>query len=639
MTATLADTTRDGDLRSRWRELLSRRTAVTVGCLAVAAILPIVVKSDYYMSVLVLILLYASLTEALDLVLGRLGLPSVAHGALFAMGAYTLSILTVLHKWPYWAAWVVGIAVTTIVGLLLAVITMRTRGHYFAISSLSFAGAIVIILTQWSSVTRGALGIYGISPPPDVTVLGLHIGFASLQGEYYLSLILLVIIVAALARLCRSAFGRSLELIREDDVLASAVGVHVVAEKIKAFGLSAAMAGAAGGLYASYISYISPGEASLMPGFNVLVYAIIGGTATLAGPIIGPALVVGSTEFLGFAHLWGDFVFAVMLILVLLFFPRGVAGSIGNYRRLVRWRAPAPISPKSPTVTAVSADRAKVPASGRLLPPRRSVPAAASSQAVINRAALLDVTDLSKNYGGVRAVDKVSMEVRPGEIVGVIGPNGAGKSTLFGLIAGTVSASGGSVVFEGAAINKERAYQRARRGIGRTFQTNRLLADKTVLDNLLVASHIHFSTDLLHSLMELPSTKRQLREHIDWLMQVAGALGLLGKEHLPAKALTVEEQKLLGISMALVSEPKLLLLDEPFAGLREAETSRLERLLTDLQRDGMSILLVEHKMKVVMSLCDRCYVLDGGALITQGPPAQVAANEAVIAAYLGTKHA
>ncbi|WP_067465820.1 branched-chain amino acid ABC transporter ATP-binding protein/permease [Actinomadura macra] len=604
-----------------------------------AALVPLFVTSDYHMSVLVLILLYATLSQSLDLVLGRLRLPSIAHAALFMTGAYTLAILTTAHQWPYWAGWVAGIIVTGIVGLALAVVTMPTRGHFFAISSLCFCGAVVVILTQWTSVTQGDLGIYGIPSPPNLSLFGVTFDFETLGGKYYLALILLLVVVGIIARIRTSAYGRSLEVIRDDDVLAAALGVNVTAEKVKTFCLSSAIAGAAGGLYASYASYINPADAGILPSFNVCIYVILGGAATLTGPIVGPLLVVGLAEVLRFTDLWSNLVFGVVLVIVLLFFPRGISGSIAVYWKRLRTENEIldGVAPPTPQSQGPPPAAETIPRSERLLPPRQARHAAHSrdEESGTEPAPVLQVIDASKRFGGVRAVAGVSLVTYPSEIVGVIGPNGAGKSTLFGLIAGTVARNGGRIIFEGRDITKEPPHKRVRRGIGRTFQTNRILAGRTVMENLLIASHVHFSTNLVESLVQPPGTRRKVRRHIGWLRDVIGVLGLTGMEDTPVESLTVEEQKVLGIAMALASEPRVLILDEPFAGLRETETERLQRLLVDLRRDGMSILLVEHKMKVIMSLCDRCYVLDQGELISQGTPDEVAADDAVVAAYLG----
>ena len=602
----------------------------------VGIVAPIFVSSGYYLSILTLIVLYASLTSSLDLVVGRIGLASVAHAALFATGAYVLAILTVSHAWPYWLAFLTAIAIAAAVGLVLAVFTLRLRGHYFAISSLAFAGAAVIILTEWESVTRGARGIYGIPKAPDLNITGIGIIFSSAVGQYYLGFCLLVVIVLLIARLHSSAFGRSLDVIRQDEVLAQAFGINIVKEKVKTLMVSAGMAGAAGALYASYISYISPADAGVTPGFNLLVYVMIGGAGTLAGPIVGSAFILGLTEAVRGAELWSNLVFSVVLLVVLLFFRGGIVGGLGE--RLVHWIAPRStprVRIESESVTPQG--EVATPESGDILPSRfghRNRDEDSGSAVT-----LVQTKGLGKRYGGLTAVQDVSIRVKVGQIVGVIGPNGAGKSTLFGMIAGTIGSSSGQIIFDSRDITRQRVHERVREGIGRTFQTNRVLKEQTVFDNLLASGHSHFSTSLIGSLMYSPRRRNQSDDYAMWLDEIGATVGLAEKMDELAGSLTIEEGRLLAIGMALVTEPRLLMLDEPFAGLRDSETERLSKLLARLSENGVGILLIEHKMAVIRSLCDYCYVLDRGVLIAEDEPKALAQNEAVVSAYLGSQNA
>lgn len=579
----------------------------------ICALLPLLVTSDYGIGIMTLILIYGIAAYGVDLVLGHLGLVSVAHAALLSVGAYTLAILTTKHDVPYWWAALASVATATVAGLLLAGLTMRSRGHYFAVSSLAFAAVAVVILTQWESLTEGASGIYAIPTPP---------GFSSWRGLFYLSLIMLTVVMVLLHLLTRSTLGRSIRAIRTDEVLAASLGINVVSTKLKAFTISAVIVGLASPLYASWVSYITPDSAGIMQGFNLLIYAIIGGSATLAGPLVGAALVVGVTEAFRFTDLYQTLIFSVVVFMVLLFFPGGIVGSIGRiWRRLVAARAAAPEEPAGGSseaagrsAGAVARDHGKF-----VIPGGRPEQAAAESPLLVGH-------ELTKRYGGVCAVDGVSLQARAGEIIGVIGPNGAGKSTLFGLISGVVAGSGGRATFAGRDLHRLTAHQRARLGIARTFQTNRLLAEETVLDNLVTASFLHRR-----------ARRGERGESADetYLYRLLDLIGLRDQAHVIVNSLTLEEQKLVGVGMALAVRPRLLLLDEPFAGLRESETPRLTGVLRELRDSGLAILLVEHKMRVLMSLCSHVYVLDSGSLIAEGSPSQITKNPDVIAAYLG----
>ncbi|GII64686.1 branched-chain amino acid ABC transporter permease [Sphaerisporangium krabiense] len=599
----------------RPREPRSREWLVIVPIVAICALLPLVVRGRYEVGVMTLILIYAIAAYGLDLVLGHLGLVSVAHAALLTVGAYTLVILTTKYGVGYWPAAVAAILVSTLAGLLLAGLTMRSRGHYFSVSSLAFAAVTVVVITQWTSLTNGASGIYAIPAPP---------GFESTTAQFYLSLIVLTVVLAAMFLITRSTLGRNLRAIHADEVLAASLGINVVATKLKAFTVSAAIVGLAGPLFASWISYITPSSASITEGFNLLIYVIIGGSATLAGPLVGAALVVGVTEAFRFTELFQTLIFSGVVFLVLLFFRGGVVGSIGRAwaRVAARRRRPETAAiPEAETETETDADAGPL-ALPHLSRDDRGEPGRPGQ-------VLFEARSLTKKYGGVTAVSDVSLTAREGEIIGVIGPNGAGKSTLFGLISGVVGGWTGSASFAGQDLQKLPVHERARLGIGRTFQTNRLLADETVLQNLITAGYLH-----------RPTRKSRTTDPDDgFLDTILDLTGLRAKAGEVVSGLSIEEQKLVGVGMALAVRPRMLLLDEPFAGLRESETPRLMRLLEWLRDQGMVILLVEHKMRVLMSLCSHVYVLDSGQLIAEGSPNQIVNDPRVISAYLGTKNA
>ncbi len=589
-----------------------RRTPVLVALALVLAFFgPAAMQEGGYLeTVLIMIALFAVLALSTDLLLGRLGLPSMANGALFAVGAYTLSVLTVEREQGFWLSFVAAVVVAGLVGLVLGFVTMRSSGHYFAVSSLAFAGAIVVILTAWTDLTRGAAGIFNIGRPEDLELFGLSIELGSTRGQYYLAMILLVASITIVHRLDRSDFGRRSQLIMVDPVLAGSVGVNVFTSKLKSFTISAAMAGAAGALYASYISYIDPSLASHLTGFNALVYCIVGGSGRLFGPVIGTAIVVGLTESFRITEQLSQLLFGVALILILLFMRHGVMGGLDRLANLTFMRRD-PL-PQAPT----AADRPDV--DEELAPDEQ--PLVPTTRAPVSGPPLLTVTGMTKAYGGVKAVDGVDLQVAAGEVVGVMGPNGAGKSTLFGMVAGTIAASSGSVVLDGTDVSRQPAFRRSRRGIARTFQTNRVLLESTVLENVQAAAL---------------SSRHGGRDGED-LVEVLRRAHLADRANVPAGLLTVEEQRLLGVAMALATRPRVLLLDEPFAGLREVETPRLQSLLESLRAEGVAIVLVEHKLKVLMALSDRVYALDRGRIIAEGTPEQIMDDPAVIDAYLGS---
>ena len=607
-----ATLTRSEPQTSRWP---GAHWLIPVIVAGLAFVGPSVATPDRYTeTVLVMIAIFAVLALSTDLLLGRLGLPSMANGALFAVGAYTLSILTAQHEQPFWSSFVIAIVVSAFVGLVLGLITMRSSGHYFAVSSLAFAGSIVVFITAWSDVTRGAAGIFNIGRPEDLELGPLTIELSTTRGQYYLALTLLVVSLVGVHLLDRGNFGRRSGLIKVDPVLAGSLGVNVFTAKLKSFTISAAMAGAAGALYASFISYIDPGLASHLTGFNALVYCIVGGTGRLFGPLIGTVLVLGLTESLRIADDMSQLLIGIALILILLFMKEGVAGTIDKILGPLLGKARTRTAPTTKPSPADVGEARQVAVERDVQAPRSLGEPALAARG------------MTKAYGGVRAVEDASIDVHVGEIVGVMGPNGAGKSTLFGMIAGTIAASAGQVSLGGAELRSAKSFRRSRLGIGRTFQTNRVLLDRTVLENIRAA--------------RLSKHKRGLDQggEQDVVEELVTRTFLADRAHTLANELTVEEQRLLGVAMALATEPKVLLLDEPFAGLREVETPRLQAVLEGLRADGMAVILVEHKLKVLMALSDRVFALDRGRIIAEGTPDQVMNDDLVIDAYLGRAH-
>lgn len=618
------------------------RVGIIVLLVMLGAVLPVLTTSTFILGILVLILLYTVLTESLDLILGRINLPSVAHGALFAVGEYTFGIMTAIHKIGFWPSFIAAIPTAALASALLMLVTSRTRGHYFALSSLAFAFVVQVVLTQWNSFTEGALGIVGVVGAPSLSFLGPAGPVSTIRNEYYYALVLLLVVLFVISVITRGRFGRSLKVIRSDELLASALGIDVVRQKVKLFLISGAIAGAAGALYAGYITYIVPTDASYVVGFSALVYAVIGGSGTLVGPIVGSVIVVGLTQLSGTSGAKSNLIFAVALLVVLLFFP---GGTVGTVSRAWSWLAKA-VRPQchigGPEMVHPELPEEHESSSRELL---SSILASEGAGAPITEPAAEDaqpvikVEEISKSFGGVRAVNGVSLNVGRGEIVGVIGPNGAGKSTLFGVIAGTVSSSNGRVLLEGSPLGNMKAHGRARVGIARTFQTNRILMYESVMTNLLAASHLGLMRSSRSLSFSAWGDRKRVAERRHALDQLVAATVLRGKGDRLVGELTVLEQKIVGVLMAVACKPKALLLDEPFAGLRDSESAGLQEMILEFKASGIAVLLVEHRMSVIQSLCDRVYVVDQGAVISEGTPQEVIQDPVVVSAYLGTEYA
>jgi branched-chain amino acid transport system permease protein len=310
-----------------------------VAALAVAAVVPFVVTNNYLFHLLIMAVIWSILATSLNLVLGYTGLLSLAHGAFFGMGAYTSALLVTKCDWNFWATIPPAMAVAALVGILLGLLTLRLEGHYFAVSTMSFGIVVSLILEKWDDLTEGPRGISSIPAPNPIPLFGLgELQFESNTAKYYLAVLVLAICLVFVWRLVHSPIGRALEAIRQNELLASCLGVNLVFYKLLAFSLSAAMAGLAGVLYSVYITYLSPADAGLWNGFYAVMYIVIGGMGTFWGPLIGTVFLVTLPEFLRMFQDYRLLLLGVLLILTVTFLPEGIVGGV---RKLWRRRTAA----------------------------------------------------------------------------------------------------------------------------------------------------------------------------------------------------------------------------------------------------------------------------------------------------------
>jgi ABC-type branched-subunit amino acid transport system ATPase component/ABC-type branched-subunit amino acid transport system permease subunit len=546
---------------------------------------------------------------------GYAGQLSLAQYAIAGFGAYVAGRLMAANGWPFWLAVPTGVAATVPLGVLFAVPAVRARGINLAIVTLGLGSAIELILFDNQDLTGGVAGTIIKSPH----LLGMNIDAASHPARYgFFVLACFVIVVLAVANIRRGRTGRRMIAVRTNERAAAALGISVSGVKLYAFGLSAAIAALGGILIAFRSTAVTYSGFTNFTSITDVGFAVVGGIGYLIGPIIGGTLTPGGLDERIFDSIssgiakYVPLIGGISIILLVLLNQNGIAKeSIAQIawarRRLARrLRFLAPRTPKPVTLPAFEGVEKVAPQT-------------------------LEVQDITVRFGGTVAVDNVSLTVKPGTIVGLIGPNGAGKTTLIDAVTGFTRAAKGTLRLDGQEISRWSPVRRARAGLGRSFQSLELFEDSTVFDNLRAASDprdaVSYVRDLVYPFAPpLPGqvvsaiNEFRLQDDLDRLVE----------------DLSYGQRRLLAIARAVATRPGVLLLDEPAAGLGEVESAELAHLVRRLASDwGMGILLVEHDMNFVMSVCDELVVLDFGRQISRGTPDQVRTNPAVIAAYLG----
>ena len=510
-------------------------------------------------------------------------------------------------------ALLIAVAIGMTVGALAAVVlglpTMHLRGVFLAIATLGFAEAVRIVLlnSEWTG------GAQGLSVPRVLTVGMAWTALAVVAYWFW--------------RMGRSRYGRALEAIREDELAARAMGIDVGRHRLAAFVTAGAVAGLYGVLFAYYVRLIAPSDFDFVAAVDGLVTAVVGGSTMFLGPLLGSGfqtMVPEVQRAVGVEAGWiRPFLASFLLLVVILFLPGGLASL------LPRRRTRLPASPDRGGL----AERAPV---GERAPGADRAPHLAGRRHPATGETVAALQGLGKEYGGVHAVRSIDLEVRAGEVVGLIGPNGAGKTTLVNMISGLVPPSSGSATVLGTTIGRTPVHGMAAAGVSRTFQHSKLFNRLSALDNVLVGAHLVSRPTFLRRLLWLPSARRDEQAALE---RAAGCLDRVGLAHLAttqASALSYGDQRRLEIARALASDPSLLILDEPAAGMNHVEASTLSTLITSLAADGLTILFIEHNVGMVLETCTRVVVLDFGQVIASGSPAEIAADPAVIEAYLGT---
>lgn len=571
---------------------------------AVAALVIVIghaaVADSYSVFLIATISLTAIACIGLNVLLGLAGQISLGHIGFMAIGSYTTVLLMEKAGWPYLAATGAGIVLVSIIGGLLAMPALRVRGPYLAMVTIAFGFIVEHGTIEWRDLTGGGNGLILTVPP---NIFGLPV---SERGLAIASVFLVFIGIVLFDRLKRSGWGYAMRAARDSEVATRSVGIDLVRVRTMAFVISAAAMALAGALFAPLQGYISPSSFPFLQSILLLFGVMIGGAGSAAGPIIGAVLVVLLPELLSSLAEYRLLAFGLLLFAVLRVAPTGIAGLI---EQLVAKFAPTSKAKNDIEATSAIAE-----------------PTVALGLKGKNVSAL-NVTDLSISFGGVRAVQNVSFNAEPGHVTSVIGPNGAGKTSALNLLCGFYRPSSGTVMLGERDLTGMPSHALARLGVARTFQTTQLFGSLSIIENTLLAETAGKLGGIVSPLRN-PDTERFAKS----LLRFAGVEGDLDR---PAESLPHGEKRLVEIARALALRPKVLLLDEPAAGLSKGDKQRLTTLLRRIADLGIAVIIVEHDMPMIMSLSDYIVVLDGGKRIAMGDPAAIRNDPLVRKAYLG----
>ncbi len=638
-------------------------------------VLPFVVTNPYYLHLLVVILIFSILLLGLDIVFGYTGEVSLGHAALLGIGAYTAGILSMKLGLGMIAAIPVGIIMAALFGLVLALPALKVTGPYLAMVTLAFGTIIYTLINEMDFLTNGPMGITLTKPlfwdlrdyADQVPFFDMSLARLREFEFYFVVLLCLLLSLVAINRLIASRYGRAFEALRDAPIACDCMAVSVYKHKVIAFAFSAGMAGLAGVLFAYSEQYVAPNNFGIELAIQFLLAVTLGGRKSRVGPILGAVVIVVLPNLLADIELFRiiagviavvavlagaagwrraenrtqllipvalcvaffvfslllekvtDYklaIFGAMILFVVYYLPDGIYGFVRGAIARLRARG----LQQHPVIEARGSDARVWSAAAPVVEAGRP---------------LLEVNQVVMQFGGLKALNTVNLAVMPRTIHGLIGPNGSGKSTMMNVLTGIYVPTSGEILLEGRSIAGTGSPEIAAAGIARTFQNVQLFGELTLIENIMVGLHHSYRSSLAGVALGSPQARR---EEADAQIRAASILGFVGLEALAneeARNLPYGKQRLLEIGRALALDPKLLLLDEPAAGLTAPDIKVLVEIIRKIRDHGITLILIEHHMDVVMSLCDTVTVLDFGQKIAEGNPAAVQADEKVIAAYLG----
>lgn len=580
------------------------RWPVIVTYLAFLLAAPLLLGS-FHLNMLNFVGIYTLAVLGLTLLTGWTGLTSFGQAAFVGIGAYTSAWLTTTYGYSPWLGLALALLVTMVVAVALGVASLHLSGHYLPLTTLAWGMAIFLLFGNIEAFGRQS----GINQVPSISLFGVVLDW--MGGVFALVWVIVGVALLAADNLRTSRQGIAARILRSGRIMAESAGIEAFRVRIAVFVIASLLACVSGWLYAHMQRYVSPGPFSPLVGIEYLLMAVVGGLGSLVGALVGASLITLLKNYLqdilpfvtARAANLEIVVFGILFIAALHGARGGVMSLLPRMQRRTR-------SSNIPTA-----------------------PSLASRQKPQPGTQILQVTNLTKMFDGLRAVSEVSFSLSAGEILGLIGPNGAGKTTLFNLVSGALKPSSGEIRLNGENVTTVPAYTLARLGIARTFQHVKLRPDMTVVENVMVGCYTRTEAGIVASALGLDrGERRRTTDEARWHLQ---RVGLLEKAEERSGNLSLGEQRMLEVARALAADPMLILLDEPAAGLRHLEKVALAKLLRQIRSDGCTVLLIEHDMSFVMGLVDRLVVLDFGTKIAEGQPAEIRTNEQVNRAYLG----
>ncbi|MCM3766129.1 branched-chain amino acid ABC transporter ATP-binding protein/permease [Neobacillus niacini] len=573
--------------------------------LLISLVLPLF-AGDYYTRFISLIFIYIILAIGYNISAGFSGITSFAFAAHYGVGAYVSAVAITRYNMPFLVGLLAGAIASGIVGLAVSLPSSKVKHHYLALISIGLLGIVQQVLNEWQWFTGGSGGMY----IPSWNFFNIVLD--TFQKYYFIFVIMLFCVVLQ-RNLLKSRWGRDLIAIKNNEIAAAGVGINFSKYRIAGYFLCSMLAGLAGSVYASFSGYLSPDTFNFEFTVFILLMAVVGGEGTLTGPIIGAVFVTVIPMLFNATPDLKQIVFGALLVILPQIMPAGIAGNIKKYFKEI--------------------DNNKY-----ILEKAEQNEFDIARNVTENNTGTVDilvVKGLTKRFGGVTAVDGLDMTIKRGTIHSLIGPNGAGKSTTVNMITGIDKPTEGSIIFNGEEITGNKMFNLTRKGLSRTYQHVRLFNNLSVVENVAIGGRLSYTYSIIDSILRTRKMKKEERKSFHEAMEYLKIIDLEDKANYDPESLSAGQQKLLELARALYMKPELLVLDEPCAGLSETETKEFSKIIKKIRNAGISILLIEHHMDLVMEISDYITVIDYGKKIAEGDPVSVNSNPVVRTAYLG----
>ena len=584
--------------------------AVIALAIIAVAVAPHLVANPYQLGIVTIFFISAIVALGLNILVGLSGLYSLGHAGFYGIGAYVAALISLRYDLPLLFGIGLPILISTVLAAALAYPTVQVRGFYLTVITIAFGIIIQSGAIEWVSLTGGPMGLIGVKLPPIIW------GFdrISSQAFYYVIGGIFVIALYLAGNIAVSSYGRAFRAVSQSEIAAKSLGIDPTSMRTISFSISASFAGVAGALYAYQNQYVSPESIGFFDSLRYLLMVVVGGAGTWLGPVVGAAILTLLPEVFQSLLGWQTFAYGALLAGTVYFAPLGVTGVAKSFLLRLRKNRNAPTTGAWPLT--------EIDLSDVLRPVTREI------------APALTIRNVSVHFGGLKALDDVDDIIQPATVHGIIGPNGAGKSTLLNVISGFYKPTTGQVLLNDSALSLVTDFASA--GIARTFQNTELFGNLTGLDNVLVGLHRGSHPNLFSAMLRLPGQERRDRDNTARAKRLLAYVGLSEFADTRASHLPFGHRRRLEIVRALAVGPRVLLLDEPAAGLTHHEIQNLAVLIRDLAVRGITVVLVEHHIDLIAAVCDRVTVLDYGRFVTSGSVSEIRSDRRVRDAYLGS---